>query len=63
MKFIINSLDKENLFIASYTDIMDNFSISKPTLIKLFKDLAEKNILTKVQHKTYRFNESTLESV
>ena len=63
VKFIINSLDNENLFIASYTDIMENFSISKPTLIKLFKDLAEKNILVKVQHKTYRFNESALESI
>mgnify|MGYP000887739348 FL=1 len=63
VKYIINNLDNENLFTASYTNIMDNFSISKPTLIKLFKDLAEKNILTKVQHKTYRFNESTLESV
>lgn len=63
VKFIINSLDNENLFIASYTDIMENFSISKPTLIKLFKDLAEKNILIKVQHKTYRFNESSLENI
>lgn len=63
VKYIINSLDKENLFIASYTDIMENFSISKPTLIKLFKDLAEKNILIKVQHKTYRFNENALENI
>ena len=63
VKFIINSLDNENLFIASYTDIMENFSISKPTLIKLFKDLAGKNILVKVQHKTYRFNESALDSL
>lgn len=63
VKYIINSLDKDNLFVASYTDIMDNFSISKPTLIKLFKDLAEKNILVKVQHKTYRFNENSLENI
>lgn len=63
VKYIINSLDKENLFIDSYTDIMENFSISKPTLIKLFKDLAEKNILLKVQHKTYRFNESALDNL
>ncbi|MDD3009165.1 MAG: response regulator [Arcobacter sp.] len=63
VKFIINSLDNENLFVASYTDIMENFSISKPTLIKLFKDLAEKNILVKVQHKTYRFNENALENI
>jgi DNA-binding NtrC family response regulator len=63
VKFIINNLDNENLFIASYTDIMEEFSISKPTLIKLFKELAEKNILVKVQHKTYRFNESSLENL
>mgnify|MGYP003502683030 FL=1 len=42
---------------------MESFSISKPTLIKLFKELAEKNILIKVQHKTYRFNEQALESL
>jgi DNA-binding NtrC family response regulator len=63
IKYIINNLDKDNLFIASYTDIMESFSISKPTLIKLFKELAEKNILIKVQHKTYRFNEQALESL
>ena len=63
IKYILNNLDNENLFTASYTDIMDSFSISKPTLIKLFKDLAEKNILVKVQHKTYRFNEKTLENL
>jgi DNA-binding NtrC family response regulator len=63
VKFIVNNLDRENLFTASYTDIMDEFAISKPTLIKLFKELAEKNILIKVQHKTYRFNEQALENL
>jgi YesN/AraC family two-component response regulator len=63
IKYILNNLDNQNLFTASYTDIMDSFSISKPTLIKLFKELAEKNILVKVQHKTYRFNESALENL
>ena len=53
IKYILNNLDNENLFTASYSDIMDSFSISKPTLIKLFKELSEKNILVKVQHKTY----------
>lgn len=60
VKYIFNNLDNENLFVASYSDIMDKFSISKPTLIKLFKDLAEKNILVKIQHKTYKFNEESL---
>ena len=63
IKYILNNLDNENLFTASYSNIMDSFSISKPTLIKLFKELPEKNILVKVQHKTYRFNENALENL
>lgn len=63
IKFIINNLNNENQFTASYSDIMEEISISKPTLIKLFKELAEKNILVKVQHKTYRFNEAALDNL
>ena len=63
IKYIINNLDNDNVFCASYTDIMEEVSISKPTLIKLFKELAEKNILIKVAHKTYKFNETTLNSI
>ena len=63
IKYIINSLDKQNLFTASYSDIMEEISISKPTLIKLFKELAQKDILVKVQHKTYRFNENSLDNI
>lgn len=63
IKYIIGNLDKEDHLIASYTDIMNDISISKPTLIKLFKELAEKKILTKVAHKTYKFNENALEAI
>ncbi|HJE02385.1 Nitrogen assimilation regulatory protein [Aliarcobacter thereius] len=60
VKYIFNNLDENNHFCASYTEIMEQFSISKPTLIKLFKDLADKNILTKIAHKTYKFDEKSL---
>ena len=63
IKYIIGNLDKEDHLIASYTDIMNDISISKPTLIKLFKELATKEILVKTQHKTYRFNEKALSSI
>lgn len=56
IKYIISNLDKDNVLIASYSDIMSEISISKPTLIKLFKELAEKNILVKTAHKTYQYN-------
>jgi len=63
IKLIINSLDNEDIYEGSYSDIMNEVNISKPTLIKLFKELSAKEILTKVQHKKYRFNEQALSSI
>ncbi|AXK48983.1 response regulator [Aliarcobacter trophiarum] len=63
IKYIFNNLDEKNQFYASYSEIMEKFSISKPTLVKLFKDLADKNILIKTAHKTYFFNEESLENI
>jgi len=63
IKSILDDLNEQNEFIASYTDIMQKISISKPTLIKLFKELSEKKILVKVAHKTYKFNESALDII
>ncbi len=60
VKYIIGNLDDKSQLIASYGDIMDKISISKPTLIKLFKKLAEKKILVKIAHKTYKFEEKAL---
>ncbi len=63
IKYIISNLDKNNQLLSSYTDIMNDISISKPTLIKLFKELSEKKILTKIAHKTYQFDEESLEKI
>ncbi len=60
INYIFNNLNNDNLLITSYAEIMEKISISKPTLIKLFKELAEKKILVKMQHKTYRFDEKSL---
>ncbi|MCT7462354.1 response regulator [Aliarcobacter cryaerophilus] len=60
IKYIFNNLDENNNFFGSYSEIMEQFYISKPTLIKLFKDLADKNILIKISHKTYQFDEKSL---
>jgi DNA-binding NtrC family response regulator len=63
IKLILNNLDNENIYEGSYSDIMSEINISKPTLIKLFKELAKKEILVKVQHKRYRFNEEVLSTI
>ncbi|MDY0320685.1 MAG: response regulator [Arcobacteraceae bacterium] len=60
IKHIMNNLDSNDCFTGSYSDIMGIINISKPTLIKLFKELTEREILVKVNYKTYKFNESAL---
>lgn len=61
IKWILDNLNEKNELIASYSDIMQKISISKPTLIKLFKELSEKKILVKSAHKTYKFYENALD--
>jgi len=63
IKYILDSLNESNQLIASYSDIMEEVNISKPTLIKLFKSLANKGILTKAGHKTYSFDANALEKI
>jgi DNA-binding NtrC family response regulator len=63
VKSIIDNLNDKNELVASYSDIMQKVSISKPTLIKLFKELSEKKILVKVAHKTYKFDVSALTDI
>jgi DNA-binding NtrC family response regulator len=63
VKYIMHNLNVKNELIASYSDIMDEISISKPTLIKLFKELAQKGILVKIAHKTYKFNDTALDNL
>ena len=63
IKYIISNLDEKNELLVSYSEIMFNISISKPTLIKLFKQLASQNILLKISHKKYKFNEQALNIV
>ncbi len=61
VKYIMNNLNTNDELIASYGDIMSEISISKPTLIKLFKELAQKNILVKTAHKTHKFHQNALD--
>ncbi len=55
LKYVINSLDKEQIFYGSYQDIMDNVGVSKPTVVNMFKQLIQAGILEKIKNKVYRF--------
>ena len=56
IKLIVDSLDKNYVFSLSYQDIMQRIDISKPTLIKLFKQLLDKEIIIKLPKRKYKFN-------
>ncbi len=56
IKLIVDSLDKNYVFSLSYQYIMQRIDISKPTLIKLFKQLLDKEIIIKLPKRKYKFN-------
>lgn len=61
VRFVIRNLDSDNVLNYSYSEIMEQTGISKPTIIKLFKQLISKGILTKIQNGKYQFDERKLE--
>ncbi len=63
VRYILENLNERNELVAAYSDIMEKISISKPTLIKLFKELSEKKILVKTAHKTYKFDQDALNNI
>jgi response regulator RpfG family c-di-GMP phosphodiesterase len=60
IRFIVKNLDNDNMLNYSYSEIMEQVDVSKPTVIKLFKQLGDQGILTKVQNKKYLFDETKL---
>ncbi|MBL1243471.1 MAG: response regulator [Sulfurimonas sp.] len=63
IKYIMSNLNDSDEVNTSYSEIMSHIDISKPTLVKLFKKLSEKNILTNISHKKYRFHQDSLDSL
>ena len=61
IRLIVDSLDEDYTFSLSYQDIMQRIDISKPTLIKLFKQLLDKEIIIKLPKRKYKFNIYKLE--
>jgi len=60
IRFIIKNLNDDHILNYSYTDIMEQVEVSKPTVIKLFKSLGDQGILTKIQNGKYQFDETKL---
>jgi len=63
IKMIVKNMDEEYTFSLSYNDIMNEIDISKPTLIKLFKDLQDKEVLQKLPKRKYKINIAKLDKL
>ena len=63
IKMIVKNMDDEYTFSLSYNDIMNEIDISKPTLIKLFKDLQDKGVLQKLPKRKYKINIDKLNQI
>ena len=63
LKMIVKHMDDEYTFSLSYNDIMDEINISKPTLIKLFKDLQDKGVLQRLPKRKYKININKLDEL
>ena len=63
IRYIIQNLDENDELHSSYTEIISQIEISKPTLVKIFKKLSEKDILTQVSYKRYKFNQYALDNL
>jgi len=60
IRFIIKNLDDDSILNYSYGDIMERVNVSKPTVIKLFKQLSDLGILIKIQNAKYQFDNTKL---
>ncbi|WP_456479079.1 response regulator [Nautilia sp.] len=63
IKMIVKSIDDDYTFSLSYNDIMEKINISKPTLIKLFKDLQDKEVIQKLPKRKYKINVNKLDEL
>lgn len=63
IKFIVNNLNEDMIFNYPHSVIMENIDVSKPTVIKLFKQLADLEILVKLQNSKYEFRPQNLKNL
>ena len=52
IQFLLSHCDKDNIFYGSYEDIIAHLNVSKPTIVKTFKQL----IVIKIKNKVYKIH-------
>ena len=55
IKYLIEHSDDENIFYGSYEDIVQEVGVSKPTVVKTFRQLIDTGLLVRLKDKIYKF--------
>lgn len=56
IKFLLDNCDKDNIYYGSYEDIIAKINVSKPTIVKTFKQLIDVGLLIKIKNKVYKIH-------
>ncbi len=56
IQFLLTHCDEDGVFYGSYEDIISGLNVSKPTIVKTFKQLIDTGILIKVKNKVYKIH-------
>lgn len=56
IQFLLAHCDEDNIFYGSYEDIIAHLNVSKPTIVKTFKQLIDTGILIKIKNKVYKIH-------
>lgn len=54
IRYILKHADEEFIFHGSYESIMETLNVSKPTVVKTFKQLSDTGLVTRIKNKVYR---------
>lgn len=56
IQFLLDHCDEDNIFYGSYENIIEHLNVSKPTIVKTFKQLIDTGILIKIKNKVYKIH-------
>ncbi|WP_027327556.1 response regulator [Helicobacter pametensis] len=56
IRYLLKNIDQDFVFYGSYESIMEALNVSKPTVVKTFKQLIDTGLVTKVKNKVYRLH-------
>lgn len=56
IRYILKHANEDFIFHGSYESIMETLNVSKPTVVKTFKQLSDTGLVTRIKNKVYRIH-------